>query len=83
MEAPAQDSLGIRQDRPILGAGRGRIVVLAVAVGAILPVLVLRRLGDAAIADWIASHAAATPDADAESAADSILGFGRSARVND
>lgn len=56
MNAPSADALGIRQDRPILGAGRGRIVVFAVAAGAVLPVLALRRFGDAAAAEWVARH---------------------------
>ena len=35
-----------RRDRPILGTGRGRMVVLAVAMGSLLPVLLLRHRGD-------------------------------------
>jgi hypothetical protein len=53
------DATGIRQDRPILGAGRGRIAVLAVAVGAVLPIALLHRFADSAVADWTRRH----PDA--------------------
>jgi hypothetical protein len=55
-EARTSDSLGIRRDRPILGVGRGRIVVLAVAVGAVLPVAVLRARGDALVEAWCAAQ---------------------------
>lgn len=52
----SDDSLGIRRDRPILGVGRGRIVVIAVAVGAIFPVALLRSHGDALIAGWCSAQ---------------------------
>ena len=54
------DSLGIRRDRPILGVGRGRIVVLAVAAGAVFPIALLRTHGDRLIEAWCATHRAPT-----------------------
>jgi hypothetical protein len=50
------DSLGIRRDRPILGVGRGRVVVLAVAVGSVLPIALLRARGDALVEAWCAAQ---------------------------
>ena len=63
MSLRSTDAMGIRQDRPILGTGRGRIVVFAVAVGAVLPTLLLHRFADAAVADWVSRHAGTTLDA--------------------
>lgn len=54
--ARGDDLLGIRRDRPILGVGRGRIVVIAVAVGAIFPVALLRSHGDALVGQWCAAQ---------------------------
>lgn len=48
--------LGIRRDRPVLGVGRGRIIVLAVAVGSALPIALLRSRGDAMIEAWCATQ---------------------------
>lgn len=42
--------------RPILGMGRGRVAVLAVAVGAIIPVTVLATLGNPVVERWAATH---------------------------
>lgn len=58
--ARSDDLLGIRRDRPILGVGRGRIVVIAVAVGAIFPVALLRTHGDALVAQWGAAQRSPT-----------------------
>lgn len=38
--------------RPVLGAGRGRIIAFAIAAGAVLPVAILRRHADAPVARW-------------------------------
>lgn len=56
MSLRSTDAMGIRQDRPILGTGRGRIVVLAVAVGAVMPVVILHRFADGATERWVAAH---------------------------
>ena len=50
--APSSD------DRAILASGRGRVVALAIAVGAVLPVAILRHRGDALLAGWAASQRA-------------------------
>ena len=57
MGQDARHPEAFRRDRPILGSGRGRIVVLAVAVGALVPVLVLRHHGDALVAARVAGMA--------------------------
>lgn len=41
-------------ERPILGTGRGRIIALAVAVGAALPVAAIHRWGDDPASRWAA-----------------------------
>ena len=58
MNRQPTDAMGFRQDRPILGSGRGRVVILAVALGAALPVAVLHRFVDGSLAGWVAGQPA-------------------------
>ncbi len=53
---PSQDPAQRFASRAILGTGRGRIIALAVVVGSVLPVAVLRLRGDALVARWTATQ---------------------------
>jgi hypothetical protein len=91
MTGQPTDAMGIRQDRPILGSGRGRIVVLAVAVGAVLPIALLNRFADVATAHWLDRHPGTVLDAWRWAAfagrplawfAAAIIGFGIASGMN-
>lgn len=78
------DPLGFRTDRPVLGSGRGRMVVLAVSIGAVFPVLLLRHRGDMLVTRWLESgggaggawHAAASLGSPLVWLVASVVGFG-------
>ncbi len=53
-EAPTPTDLMGPVDRPVLAGGRGRLAVLAVAVGSILPIAILRDAADPHLASWAA-----------------------------
>ena len=56
---PAPGSDRPARGRPILGVGRGRIIALAVTLGAVFPIALIHRHGDAAVARWSAAQRAA------------------------
>ena len=45
----------------MLGTGRGRMAVFAVAIGAILPIAIMADVADAPLAEWAAVGPVATP----------------------
>lgn len=64
MNAPAVPaSRGARRDRPMLGTGRGRMTVFAVAVGAILPIAIMADVADRPLAAWAVGARTASADA--------------------
>ena len=64
MNAPAVPaSRGARRDRPMLGTGRGRMAVFAVAVGAILPIAIMADVADRPLAAWAVGARTASADA--------------------
>ena len=80
-----------RGDRPMLGSGRGRMAVFAVAVGAILPIAIMADVADAPLAAWAAERRASSADAwrwaaslgsPVAWASLAVLGFGIAAAAN-
>jgi len=64
VNAPAVPaSRGVRRDRPMLGTGRGRMAVFAVAVGATLPIAIMADVADRPLAAWAVVARAASADA--------------------
>ena len=47
----------------MLGTGRGRMAVFAVAIGAILPIAIMADVADAPLAEWAAATRASSSDA--------------------
>jgi hypothetical protein len=92
VNAPAVTAAGTaRRDRPMLGTGRGRMAVFAVAIGAILPVAIMADVADAPIAAWAAATRTSSADAwrwaaslgsPVAWASLAIFGFGISAAAN-
>ena len=75
----------------MLGTGRGRMAVLAVAVGAVLPVSIMADVADAPLAAWAVAARASAPDAwkwaaslgsPVAWASLAVLGFGIAAAAN-